>query len=355
MKKKFLAMLLSVSMVAALALTGCGGGSADEGADAGDSGDSGAEASSYSVAMVTDIAGVNDQSFNQSAWEGLQQFGEETGAEVNYLESKQTSDYETNMDKFADQGTDLIWGIGYDFADAILSSAEINPELSYAIIDNAYDETPDNVTGVVFRGQEISFVVGYIAGKTTETDKVGFVGGMKSALIDQYEYGYKAGVDYAAKELGKTIEVSVQYAESYSDAAKGKAIASKMYSDGADVVFHAAGGTGAGVIEAAKEAGKYVIGADMDQSYMAPDNVLTSAMKLINSAIADVSKKAMDGEEIGGKTYEYGLAEGGVGIPEENPNMDDAVVEAVKLVEQDIIDGKVVPPYDEATYAEFGK
>lgn len=150
------------------------------------------------------------------------------GAKVSYLESKQESDYATNLDKVVDSGNKLVWGIGFAMSDAITKAAKANPDVSYAIVDNSYgDDTPANVTGVMFNAQEPSFIVGYIAAKTTKTGKVGFVGGIKSGIIDQFQYGYQAGVQYAAKELGKDITVDVQYAESFSDASKGKAIANK--------------------------------------------------------------------------------------------------------------------------------
>lgn len=304
----------------------------------------------FKVGMVTDTGGVNDQSFNQSAWEGLQAFGTSTGADVSYLESTQETDYAPNLDKQVDEGKNLIWGIGFAMADAILTSAETNPDVNFAIIDNAYETTPSNVTGVMFRAQEPSFVVGYVAGLTTKTGKVGFVGGMTGNIIDQFEYGYRAGVDYAAKELGKTITVDVQYADSFSDSAKGKAIATKMFSDGCDIVFHAAGGVGVGVIEAAKEAGKFAIGVDRDQAYLAPENVLTSALKKVNVAIELVSTEAMNGTAIGGQTYNYGLAEDAVGIPENNPNMDPAVYEKAMAVEDLIKDGTIVPAFNKETY-----
>lgn len=172
--------------------------------------------------------------------------------------------------------------------------------MSFAIVDNAYDDTPFNVTGVVFRAEESSFMAGYIAGMSTKTDKVGYVGGMKSAINDQFQYGYDAGVAYAAKERGVKIEVMNQLVESYTDAAKAKAIANKMFSQGADIVFHSAGGAGQGVIESAKDNGKYAIGVDRDQSYLAPDNVLTSALKNVDTAVELVCQEKMDGQDIGG-------------------------------------------------------
>lgn len=366
MKKKILALLMAVVMVGSL--TACGTKNNDKKDDskneateapsatkATDTEDDTAAKSDFVVSMVTDTGGVNDQAFNQSAWEGLQALEKNNGAKIGYLESKQESDYASNLDKKVDEGSQLIWGIGFAMSEAITTAASTNPDVHFAIVDNAYETTPSNVTGVMFSAQEPSFVVGYIAGKTTKTGKVGFVGGIAGNIIDQFEYGYRAGVDYAAKELGKKIDVDVQYAESFSDSAKGKAIANKMYSSGCDIVFHAAGGAGIGVIEAAKEADKFVIGVDRDQSSLAPKNVLTSALKLVNVAVESISAKAANGEEIGGQTFTFGLKEDAVGIPENNPNMDQQVYKDAIAVQQLIKDGTIVPPFDKDTYSKFGK
>jgi basic membrane protein A len=273
---------------------------------------------------------------------------------VLFRSSKQESDYATNLDKAADDQNKLIWGIGYAMADAVANSAKQNPDISYAIIDNSYgDKTLSNVTGVTFRAQESSFIVGYIAAKTTKTNKVGFVGGQTSAVIDQFEYGYKAGVAYGAKELGKTVTVNAQYAQSFSDAAKGKAIAQSMFSSGCDVVFHAAGGVGVGVIEAAKEANKYAIGVDRDQAYLAPKNVLTSALKRVDKAIELVSKDAMSGQKIGGKTLDFGMSDDAVGIPTEHTLMGDSTYNAAVALEGKIKDKSIIPPATKDDFAKF--
>lgn len=348
MMRKGIVLGLTAAMV--LSLTACGGGKtettkAQEETSGGKS--------SFSVAMITDTGGINDQSFNQSAWEGLTELKNKTGAEVNYIESKQASDFVTNLERLGDSGANLLWGVGYACADAVLEAAGSNPDIQYAIIDNAYENTPSNVTGVMFRAQEPSFLVGYVAGRTTQTGKVGFVGGISSGLIDQFQYGFEAGVKYAAKELGKDIDISVQYAESFSDAAKGKAIAARMYSDGCDVIYHAAGGTGTGVIEAAKEADKWVIGVDRDQAYLAPENVLTSALKLVGKAVQEVSEEAMNGKEIGGKTLTFGLQEDCVGIPEEHGNMAEGVYEDTLKVKDKIKNGELTPPTTKEEYEAF--
>ena len=298
----------------------------------------------WKIAMITDTGGINDQSFNQSAWEGLQELRDETGAEVAYIESKQSGDFTTNFETLVDNGNTLCWGIGFACADAVVEASQSNPDVNFACVDNAFADSPDNVTGVVFRAQESSFMVGYIAAAVTTTDKVGFVGGISSEVIDQFQYGYEAGVAYANRVLDKDVKVTAQYAESFSDAAKGKSIANKMFTDGCDIVYHAAGGTGTGVIEAAKEAGKFAIGVDRDQAYLAPENVLTSSLKNVNVAVKAVSKRHIAGMEIGGQTLSFGLSDGAVGIPEDHSNYPDAVYEAAIECGEKIKAGILTPP-----------
>lgn len=343
--KKIIALLLAISMMAVVA-TGCG--SKDGGEVEGN------QDSVQSVVMVADVGGVNDQSYNQGAWEGLQAFQEGTGAKASFIETVQMSDLATNFDRAVDGDHSLIWGIGFNTADPLEASAKMNPELNFAIVDHEYGEdTLENVTSAMFDINEASFMVGYIAGLTTETNKVAYIGGMRSPSMDLFEYGYKAGVDHAANELGKEIEVEVQIAESFSDAAKGKAIAASLYSGGSDIIFVAAGATGNGVIEQAIEEDKFVIGVDRDQSYLAPNNVLTSALKHVGVVTEDLSKRFVEGEELGGQIIRYGLDNGGVGIPENNPNMDQEVYEKAMEIQDLIINGEIEPPYSEDTYNEF--
>ncbi|MFC2706328.1 MAG: BMP family ABC transporter substrate-binding protein [Olsenella profusa] len=337
----------AAAAAALVGLAGCGGSSSDSGSD------SSATSSSYKIEMVTDTGGVSDQSFNQSSWEGLQQLQQDKGWTVSYLESRQESDYKTNLDKAVDDGANLVWGIGFAMADAVESCAQTNPDVQFAIIDNGYDDPSANLTGVMFRAQEPSFLVGYIAARVSTSGKVGFVGGISSNIISQFEWGYKAGVAYANRKEGLNVQVTSQYAESFSDAAKGKSIAQKMLSNGCDVVFHAAGGCGTGVIEAAKEAGKYAIGVDRDQAYLAPDNVLTSALKLVNKAIIEVSEGLQSGEDKGGANVELGLKEDAVGIPEDHHLFSDEIYDKAISFEDLIKDGTITPPATEDDYNTF--
>ena len=307
----------------------------------------------WKIAMITDTGGINDQSFNQSAWEGLQELQQDTGAEVSYIESKQSGDFATNFETLVDNGNSLCWGIGFACADAVIEASQSNPDVNFACVDNAFADSPENVTGVVFRAEESSFMVGYIAAAVSETGKVGFVGGIASDVIAQFEYGYKAGVAYANRVLGKNVIVTSQYAESFSDAAKGKSIANKMFTDGCDIVYHAAGGTGTGVIEAAKEAGRFAIGVDRDQAYLAPENVLTSSLKNVNVAVNAVSKRHIAGMGIGGQTLSFGLSEGAVGIPEDHSNYPEVVYEAALECGEKIKSGILTPPANEDAFEEF--
>jgi len=321
------------------------GGQKDAAAD-----DSAAMQEKMAISMVTDVGGVNDQSFNQSAWEGLQRVGKELNVDVSYKESKQNADYAPNMENALDSNNDLIWGIGFMMADAILEAAKNNPEQKYAIIDSSYEETPPNLVGVTFEAEQCSYLVGYIAGRMTQTGKVGFIGGIEFFLIQEFEYGFKAGV----KQAGTDIEVLTQYAESFTDAAKGKSIANSMYQQGADIIFHAAGGVGNGLIEAAKEQGQWAIGVDRDQNDLAPDNVLTSAMKRVDNGIFNLSKDLVDGKFPGGQTVSYGLAEGGVGIaPTSSKHVPADILAEVEKLKEMIIGGKIVVPNTAETYEAY--
>ncbi|SHO52372.1 BMP family lipoprotein [Desulfopila aestuarii] len=306
-----------------------------------------------SVGMVTDVGGVNDQSFNQSAWEGLQRAEKELGAKIGYKESKQDADYAPNLETLTDAGYDLIWGIGFLMGDAVKSTAQVNPDQKYAIVDFCYgEETLPNIACAVFQEEQPSFLVGYIAGKMTKSNKVGFVGGIKFPVIEKFEYGYMAGVKMANPD----VEVLRQYAESFTDAAKGKAITTNMLQQGADIVFHAAGGVGDGVIEAAKERKQWAIGVDKDQNYLAPDNVLTSAMKRVDNALFSMAADLQEGKFEGGKAVVYNLSNEGVGIaPTTGKHVPPEILAEVDSLIAKIKAGEIVVPATEADYNSFMK
>ena len=315
-----------------------------------------ADTAGFAIAMVTDVGGINDQAFNQGAWEGFQMLeADGVVASIKYLESHQESDYNQNLDRLSDGGMDMIWGIGFMMADAILTAAQVNPDTLFAIVDMAYGpDTPANVIGLVFDSQDCSFLVGYIAGMMTQTNKVGIVGGIKSDLIDTFEFGYRGGVQYAAKERGVDIETLVQYADSFTDVAKGKTIATTMYQSGADVVFQAAGAVGIGVIEASKELNKWSIGADIDQNFLAPDNVITSAMKYVNMGIYSVVEAVAGGASLGGSTFVGTLADGAVGIAPSTDKLVPAdIVAKTEDVKAKLISGALKAPINEDEFNAF--
>jgi len=303
------------------------------------------------ISMVTDVGGVNDQSFNQSAWEGLKKAKEDLGIDISYVESKQDADYQSNLETMLDAGNDIIWGIGFKMADIVMKEATKNPEQKYGIIDFTYgDKTPLNIVCVMFKEQEASFLTGFIAAKMSKTGVVGFVGGMDVPVIHRFKYGFLSGAEYA----NPSIEILSQYAASFSDAAKGKAIANQMYKNGADVVMHAAGGVGDGVIEAAKEKGKMAIGVDRDQSDLAPENVITSSMKMVGSAIYNVTKSYVGDKWEGGKTVVYGIKEGGVDIaPTTDKHVPAEILQEVENLKNKIVEGKIVVPASEESYEKF--
>ncbi len=312
MKSRKILILFMTFIVGVSSFTGCSRKTNQE-----------ATNNNYTIAMITDVAGVNDHSFNQSAWEGLQKAKKDLGVNIKYLESKQDADYTTNVETLVDEEVDLILGVGSKLAPTIEQAAKDYPEQKFIIVDETFEEVPSNVESVLFNAEQSAFLVGLIAGKVTKTNNVGFIGGMKLAVIDTFKYGYMAGV----KTANSTCEIQTQYANSFTDQAKGKAIATQMMSNGADTIFIAGGDVGTGAIEAVKEAGKYAIGVDRDQSDLAPDNVLTSAIKRVDVGVYESVKDFIEGKFEGGSTTIYGLGEEAVGIPDTTS----------KLVSQDII------------------
>lgn len=347
MLKKLLA--ITTILILLFAIVGCQPEAEDPGNGEEDPGDVVEETK---IIMVTDTGGVNDKSFNQSAWEGLQSLqGDYPDVEFDYIISNDETEYAANLRTAVDSGSDLTWAIGYMLTDAMMEASESLPDANFGIIDVVDPVIGDNVVQVGFKEQEGSFLVGLIAGMTTESNMLGFIGGMEGELIKRFEVGYRAGV----KTANPDAEISVTYAESWSDTQKGKSIADAMYDQGADVIFHAAGNVGNGLFEAAKARGTgpegfWTIGVDRDQYEEAPDNMLTSMTKKVGSAMAQITEEYLaDGTFNGGEVVELGLTEEGVGIaptsdqtiPEENREEILAMVEEYR---QMIIDGELVVP-----------
>ena len=301
----------------------------------------------FKIGMVTDVGGVNDGSFNQSAWEGLQRAGEAFGCEVKYIESKGDADYVPNIESFLDEDYDLIVCVGYMMADAVRDAAELYPDQKFAIIDDASNADLDNVTCMMFEQEQASYLVGLAAGYTTESNIVGFVTGAANETMNSFGYGYCAGVLDANPDA--TI---LQYnANNFGDASGGKTAVNTMVTKGADVVFHAAGGTGIGVIDGCKENKIWAIGVDSDQSPLAPETILTSALKRVDNACYDATKKTILGTLEGG-VETYDLAAGGVDIAPTKDNLSKDVLEKIEKAKKDIIAGDLVVPKNQEEFEE---
>lgn len=305
------------------------------------------------VIMVTDSGGVDDKSFNQAAWTGLDSFGDANAEKVvvDYVESNSAEDYAPNLTAAVDQGAGLVWGVGYMMADQLDDAAKNNPDTRFGLIDSAPADEADalaNVAYVVFNENEGSFLVGLIAGLTTETNNVGFVGGMSGGVIEKFEAGFHAGVKAANPEA----TVQVQYAEDWGDLAKGEQIATTMINNGADIIYHAAGGTGIGVAQACDKAQVHFIGVDVDQSDLTP-YTLTSMLKRLDTAITTISGDWLNDKFEGGKVYTLGLAEDGVGYVYDAEKISDEVKAVVDDFSAKIKSGELVVPGSNADITAF--
>lgn len=361
MKKTKLRNLIALGFASTFILTACGGNDKNDtskdtaGNNADTTGETGgSEAEDFSIVMVTDTGGVDDKSFNQSAWEGMQEWGKEHGKEqgsegYTYIESEDDSDYVTNLNTALNSNFDLIYGIGFKLKPAIEDVADQNPDQHFVIIDEEIEK--DNVASVLFKDHEASFLAGVAAAESTKTNKIGFIGGIKSEVIDRFEAGFRAGV----QAVNPDIQVDVQYAESFDDAAKGKQLASAMYGNGADIIFHAAGGVGNGVfaeaidrMKAGSDEDLWVIGVDRDQeeegNYDGGNLTLTSTLKGVGEAVKDIANEAVDGSFPGGKTTNFGLKEKAVDLTK--GNLEDKAWTSVEDYRKKIIDGEIEVPQD---------
>lgn len=332
--------LLTILVLVSLVVSACGG-------DGGGEADSGEKA--FKAAIVTDTAGLGDQSFNDSAKRGLDKAAEDLDIDTQVYETSQPSDYEPSLAKAPGQGNDITFAIGFLMTDALSNVAPQNADAKYAIIDSVVEA--DNVTSLNFREEEGSFLVGVVAGLMTESDKVAFLGGMEVPLIKRFEAGYRAGV----QTVNPDADVMVTYAGDFGDPGKGKEIALSQYAAGADVIYHASGGTGLGLFQAAQEKGPgyWAIGVDSDQYDLAPENTLTSMMKRVDVAVYETIKAAQAGDFKSEIRY-FGLKEDGVGLADTTSNnTPQEVIDRANELAQMIIDGKFKVPANEEELASF--
>ncbi len=336
----------------ALLLAACGQDAGDSTGGSGESagGDTEETTDEFSLGMITDEGGVDDRSFNQSAWEGMQAWAEEAGFSddaVNYYQSDDPSQFVQNLNTAVQDGYDIIYGVGFQLKDAVSDVAGQNPDQHFGIVDEVIEA--DNVVSLNFEDNQAAYLAGVAAANTTQTDKVGFIGGVAGPVIDKFEAGFVEGVE----SVDPNIEIDIQYAESFSDAAIGQQIAAGMYSSGADIIYHASGAVGNGVfteatnrMESGSENQLWVIGVDRDQAELGEweegNLTLTSTLKQVGTAIQLATERAREEGFPGGENIIYGLEDDGVGITE--GNMPDEAWTAVEEARQAIIDGEIEVP-----------
>jgi len=341
---------------------GSGGGSGgSNGSGSGnESGGSGSGSSDVHVGMVYALGGLGDKSFNDAAHRGVQRAADELGVQFTEAQPGSESEFGTFQRRFAQSTNpvyDLICAIGFLQKGAVEESASNFPDQNFMIVDEQVDS--ENVASYLFREEQGSFQVGHLAGLMTTRNfsagagqtnpdgaTVGFVGGVDSPLIRKFQAGYEAGVDYA----NENADVLTAYVGSFSDPAAGKEAAISMYDNGADIVYHASGATGAGVFQAAQQQGKYAIGVDSDQSATEPDFadvIIASMVKRVERAVFTSIDNVVGNSFNGGEVTNLGLERNGIEtvygqqlgseIPRE-------VKSAIEQSRQAIIDGEISVP-----------
>ena len=359
MKKSRLVLTLAMMLVIGGLLGACGTDN-EKDADKDKEGSTGTPVEknedAVTIAMVTDTGGVDDKSFNQSAWKGIEEYGNENGLEkgdggFDYLESTDASEYEANLNRLVRRDFDVVYGIGFLLKDAIETIANQNEDTNFGLVDEE-SEVAD-VASIMFKEQEGSFLAGAAAALMTKSDQIGFVGGMEIPVIERFHAGFVAGV----AAVNPDIEVDVQYTGDFDKAENGKAAANRMYSTGVDIIFHAAGGSGNGVFAEAKERKSanpdeyiWVIGVDSDQyeeGQVGDDNItLTSMLKRVDLAVKNIAELAAKGEFPGGEITRYGLADEGISLADSRGAIPQDVLDQIEVFAKDIADGKIVVPED---------
>jgi basic membrane protein A len=344
--RKRAAAAVALLGILALLVSACGGGGSSTGAAGTSGGTTGGK--SIKVGLVTDIGGLNDRSFNHLAFVGLKQAESQFGVQGRVLTSTQNSDYVPNLSSLAQQGYDLVIGVGFLMADAMATVAAKYPNTDFAIIDYsaaALKGKPKNVEGLLFAEQQAGYLAGYLAGLAEKQNIVrtrpgpniiSSVGGQKIPPVDHYIAGYQYGANKAAPGI-KTLN---GYSQDFVAQDKCKNIALNQIQAGSDVVFQVAGGCGLGALDAAKTKGVWGIGVDADQSYLGP-YILTSAVKKVNVAVVHVITQVQNGTFKGGTDYVSTVANNGVGIGKISSQVPADIVAKVEAQEKLLAAGKL--------------
>ena len=323
MKKSRFVSSLAIVLILAVGLVGCGNTTTPTPTPT-------PTKKEFKVGLVTDVGGLNDKSFNFLANKGLEKAVKDLGVTKGVVESKQMTDYETNLSRFAQEKYNLVIAVGFLMYDAVEKVSKDYPDVKFMIIDSSITDRP-NVASAMFKTEQCGYLVGVLSGLMEKTpgipnalgkNTVGLVGGMAIPPVNDYIAGFIQG----AKSVNSDIKIDLKYTGKFDDPALGKQTALAQIAGGADIVFHIAGGTGTGVIDAAKEKKVYAIGVDADQNYMAPDNVITSALKGMDVATFDIIKSAIDDKFKSGDVL-FDLSNDGVGF-----------ATPTKVVPKDVVD-----------------
>lgn len=305
-----------------------------------------AGAEDFSPAIIYDFGGKFDRSFNQSASEGAERFRKETGITFREFEITNAAQRKQIMTQLARRGATIIVAVGFTQASAVAEVAKEFPRVKFTLIDGTVDLP--NVQSVNFREQESSFLCGMLAALASKTGRIGFVGGMDIPLIRKFALGYRAGAQYVRPDITIFENMTGTTPAAWGDPTKGAELARSQFGRGADVVFHAAGATGLGVMQAAADEGRLSIGCDSDQNYLHPGSVLTSAVKRVDVAVYRAFQDARRGTWQGGPVW-LGLAEQGVdwALDQYNrPLITPAMIQRIDAARADIISGRLrVPEY----------
>jgi basic membrane protein A and related proteins len=330
--------LIPLLLVLALAASACG---SKKSAATTSSTTSTPAATAFKVGLNTDIGGLNDRGFNHLAYVGLLQAQHRLGVQTRVIQSASPADYIPNLSKLAQQGYNLVIGVGYTEIDALKAVAKQFPKTHFAIVDvsNADEGGLKNVQGLLFKEQEAGYLAGYAAGlaaKQRGGKAVSSVGGEKQPPVDRYIAGFQAG----AKAADPGITTLNGYSQDFENQAKCKEVALNQIAAGSIVVFQVAGGCGLGALDAAKEHNVWGVGVDADQGYLGT-YVLTSALKRVDTSVYDSIRDAKAGKFKGGTDAVYGLDVGGVGIGKFSPKTPTGIAAKVALIKQQIASGKI--------------
>lgn len=278
-----------------------------------------AVAQDFKPVLLYDIGGKFDQSFNEAAFRGSEKFMRETNIEVRDFEPNSETQYEQALKRFARRKADIIVAVGVGYSVAVRNAAQRHPDVKFTIIDGIVDLP--NVQSITFKENEGSFLVGMIAGMSTQTGKVGFIGGMDIPLIRRFQAGYEQGVAYTNENADIVENYVGTTPAAWNDPIKAAEMAKSQYARGVDIIFSAAGPSGLGVINAAKDDGKLAIGVDSNQNHVQPGSVLTSMLKRVDLAVFAAISEAQNGTWEAGHRV-MGLPEGGVDYALDEHNAD---------------------------------